>query len=155
MKHIKQQIRDGVKSVLSSIPELTSVHSESRLLRYFQRDEFPVALVSVSENIQTTSNLPAGNRVLQRNMNIGITLAAHGESVNAEDELDTLSIAVEKALVLPSNIGAGLLLFWNYNGSTSTSASASTTEDGTLIAQTLNFSCTVRTKDTDPTININ
>jgi len=152
MTHVKRQVRDGVKSVLSTISDIASVASESRLYRSAQRDEFPMAIVSVSENVELADKNPVGSRVLQRNMNISITLAVRDTNEDAEDALDELSVAVEKALLMPSSISAGKLLYWRFNGSGAMSGEP--TEDGLIIVQPMNFSCSVLTKDDDPTTNL-
>jgi len=152
MAHVKRQIRDGVKGVLKTLPDLASVHSESRLYRSAQRNEFPMALVSVSESVELADKNPVGNRVLQRNMNISVTLAVRDTNDDAEDVLDDLAVAVEKALLMPSSINAGKLMFWRFNGSGTMSGEP--TEDGIILVQPLNFSCSVMTKDTEPDVNL-
>jgi len=152
MAHVKRQIRDGVKGVLKALPELVSVHSESRLCRSAQRNEFPMALVAVSESVELADKNPVGNRILQRNMNIAITLAVRDTNDDAEDVLDDLSVAVEKALLMPSTVNAGKLMFWRFSGSGTMSGEP--TEDGIIVVQPLNFSCSVLTKDSTPDINL-
>lgn len=152
MAHVKRQIRDGVKGVLKTLPDLASVHSESRTYRAAQRNEFPMAIVSVSENVELADKNPVGNRVLQRNMQIAVTLAVRDAHDDAEDVLDDLSVAVEKALLMPSSVNAGKLMFWRFTGSGSMSGEP--TEDGIIMVQPLNFSCSVMTKDTEPDVNL-
>ncbi len=152
MAHVKRQIRDGVKGVLKALPDLASVHSESRTFRAAQRNEFPMAIVSVAENVELADKNPVGNRILQRNMNISVTLAVRDTNDDAEDILDELSVAVEKALLMPSSINAGKLMFWRFNGSGTMSGEP--TEDGIIVVQPLNFSCSVLTKDGTPDVNL-
>ncbi|MDH0123304.1 hypothetical protein ABE562_04900 [Brucella intermedia] len=152
MAHVKRQIRDGVKGVLKALPDLASVHSESRTFRAAQRNEFPMAIVSVAENVELADKNPVGNRIVQRNMNIAVTLAIRDTNDDAEDILDDLSVAVEKALLMPSSVNAGKLMFWRFNGSGAMSGEP--TEDGIILVQPLNFSCSVMTKDAEPDINL-
>ncbi len=152
MAHVKRQIRDGVKGVLKTLPDLASVHSESRTFRSAQRNEFPMAIVSVAENVELADKNPVGNRIVQRNMNIAVTLAIRDTNDDAEDILDELSVAVEKALLMPSSVNAGRLMFWRFNGSGAMSGEP--TEDGIILVQPLNFSCSVLTKDNEPDVNL-
>ncbi|WP_343314047.1 hypothetical protein AAIB41_02565 [Brucella sp. BE17] len=152
MAHVKRQVRDGVKNVLKTLPELASVHSVSRTFRSAQRDEFPMALIAVSETIEFADKNPIGSRLLQRNINIDVTLAVRDSVEDAEDILDDLSVSVEKALLMPSSIGAGKLMFWRFNGSGAMNGEP--TEDGLIIVQPLNFSCAVMTKDITPDVNL-
>lgn len=150
MAHVKTQVREGFIRVLSELPEIVSAHPASRLLRSFQRNDFPLAIVSVSESASVSAaNGTPGNRQLQRDFQISVTLAVHDETVDAEDALDELSVVAEKALVRPSALGVGPLLFWKYLGSGAPTGQP--TEDGFMLTQTLTYSCTVRTTDTDPT----
>lgn len=150
MMHVKRQIRDGFIRALSALPDLVSAHPASRLLRSFQRSDFPLAIVSIDESASVSgSNGTAGNRQLQRDFQISITLGVHEETADAEDALDELSVAVEKALVKPSSLGIGKLLFWQYLGSGA--ATGQPLEDGLMLTQTLTYSCAARTSDSDPT----
>lgn len=136
--------------MLSALPEIVSAHPASRLLRSFQRNDFPLAIVSVSETASVSAaNGTPGNRQLQRDFQISVTLGIHEEMDDAETALDELSVVAEKALVRPSALGVGPLLFWKYLGSGAPTGQP--TEDGFMLTQTLNYSCSVRTTDTDPT----
>jgi len=152
MTHVRKQVRDGVKGVLKTLPALSSVHSESRLYRSAQRTEFPMALVSVSENVELADRNPVGNRVLQRNMNIVVTLAVRDSNEDAEDLLDGLAADVEKALLMPSSVGAGKLMHWRFTGAGAMTGEP--TGDGVIVVQPLNFSCSILTRDSDPTTNL-
>lgn len=150
MTHVKTQIRNGVIEVLKALPDFASAHSASRMLRKFQSTDFPLAIVSVAENVAVSGvNGTPGHRQLQRDMQISVTIGIHEETSDAEDTLDELSVLVEKTLAKPSSLGVGKLLFWRYNGSAEPTGQP--TEDGLMLIQTLNFSCSVRTTDTDPT----
>lgn len=150
MTHVKKQIRDGFIRALSALPDLTSAHPASRMLRSFQRSDFPLAIVSVSESASVSgSNGTPGNRQFQRDFQIAVTLGVHDETADAEDALDALSVVAEKALVKPSSLGIGKLLFWQYLGSGAPTGQP--TEDGLMLTQTLTYSCSVRTTDSDPT----
>lgn len=150
MAHVKTQVREGFIRVLSALPDLVSAHPASRLLRSFQRNDFPLAIVSVSETASVSAaNGTPGNRQLQRDFQIAVTLSVHDETTDAEDALDELSVAAEQALVKPSALGVGKLLFWQYLGSGAPTGQP--TEDGLMLTQTLTYSCSVRTTDTDPT----
>lgn len=150
MAHVKTQVREGFLRVLSALPEIVSAHPASRLLRSFQRSDFPLAIVSVAETASVSAaNGTPGHRQLQRDFQISVTLGIHEEMDDAETALDELSVVAEQALVKPSALGVGKLLFWRYLGSGAPTGQP--TEDGFMLTQTLNYSCSVRTSDTDPT----
>lgn len=141
MPHVKTQVRNGVKSRLSTLPSLAGrSHNASRQARSFQSNDFPLALVSTSE----VASYPAGDETVQRNLVIAITLGVRDDEEDAEDLLDELSVEVEATLKLPSSVGVGKLMLWRYDGSSPISQQP--VMDGVMLSQTMTYSCSVLTR---------
>jgi len=151
MAHVRTQLRKGVQARLATVAALSGVHDESRIVRGFQQDDFPLALVGVTETVSGVSD-SQGQRVYTRGMSVSIRLCVEDDVENAEDALDGLAVAVEKALLKSSDLGVGKLQQWRLaNTSPVTPVAVS---EGYMLSQTLTYSCDVMTADSTPETNL-
>lgn len=150
MPHVRTQLRNAVKTRLTTVPSLKGVHNMTRHLRGFQSDNYPAVLVAVEE---TSSGAPGsfeGSRPVTRDYRVHLHLVLD-DVVDAEDTIDAVSVDVEKAMV-SSAFGIGAVQNWRYEGTSAVAAQP--TEDSTLITQTLLYSGSIQTLDAEPDRNL-
>jgi hypothetical protein len=149
--HVTKQVRDAVKERLSdAVPALATVAGMGRLQSPFQDHELPAACVDVQESVAIgASDLGPGARQLERMLNVTVRIATR----DAEDEIDELRVAVEKAMVMPSDLSlSGSLREWRFVGTTGIGIQQ--VGDGWVYAKTMGWAGVVKTSDSDPeTIN--
>lgn len=154
MTHVRTQLRNAVKARLEAQLDGVRVHNASRMARPFQKNEFPLVMIAVAESALPVDGNPVGSRLLDRSMIVSINVALV-EHVAVEDEIDALCGRIEVALAMPSQLGIGKLIAWRYAGVSAPSIEAiEEGKDSYSISQTITFTCSIQTADTDPTINV-
>lgn len=154
--HVKAQVRKAIQSrLVSAVPALEGrVHGYARLGRDFQDDNLPAAIVVVGEVIDPRDSGLIGNREVTRNLTVAVRLCVKAADEDAEDQLDALTVDVEKALVNGAKATGLKLALWKPRGAEQPSFAESGSEAGTLVGVTITYSCSVTTPDSAPDTNI-
>ena len=142
MPHVRTQLRNAVRTRLSTVPSIKGAHNMTRHERKFQPDNFPAAFVAIAEEATPSP----GSRY-----KIAVQVAVESNTGDAEDVIDAVCVDIEKALVKP-DLGIGKITNWGYAGTTSIDAQP--TEDGLLLVETLHYSCDIQTLDSSPDRNL-
>lgn len=150
MPHVRTQLRNAVKTRLSTVPSLKGVHNMTRHLRDFQTDNFPAALVAIEETSAAAPGSFEGSRPVTRDYRVHLQIVLD-DIGDAEDEIDAVCVDIEKAMV-SSSFGIGAVLNWRYEATSAVAAQP--TEDGTLITQTLLYAGSIQTLDAEPDRNL-
>lgn len=152
MAHVRKQLRDAVIARLGTVAAIAGAYPQSRASRAFQNDEFPVALVAVSETASRDGKNPEGQRAIRRSLVVTVRLGIRDDDENAEDVLDACAVETEKALAVSADLGVGSLAGWVYAGTTVIQPYA--VSDGMLLAVQLSYTCDVLTLDVAPETNL-
>ncbi len=151
MPHVRTQLRNALRTRLSTVPSIKSAHNMSRHAREFQSDNYPVALVSVVETSAPNPGGLIGERPVTRSYRISVQIGVDEESVDAEDIIDGVCVDVEKALVLPPS-GIGRITNWAYGGTSAIDGQP--TASGALLVENMTYTCDIQTLDGAPDINL-
>ncbi|MGO7273938.1 hypothetical protein ACCT18_01370 [Rhizobium ruizarguesonis] len=122
----------------------------SRLLRTFQDDNLPVALVAVSENVTQSPGSMIGQQPQTRSYTIHVRLGVDGDE-DVEERLEQISVDVEKAMLKP-DFGIGKITNWRYGGAEDLSPAE--IECGILCSQVLTYTADIMTLDAEPDRNL-
>lgn len=115
MSHIRQQIREAVIERLRASGEFGLVDEELRAGRDLQRDEFPLALVGVTDKTVSLGKGPAGTRRQTRQVTVVVRVGHQLDDLSTiHARLDDLTVVAEELLADPSQLGVGALLDWGY-----------------------------------------
>lgn len=150
MPHVRTQLRNAVKTRLSTVPALKSAQNMSRMLRDFQTDSFPIAMVAVSENVTQSPGSMIGQQPQTRSYTIHVRLGVTAAD-EVEDRLEQIAVDVEKAMLQP-DFGIGKITNWRYAGGGDLNP-----EDincGTLCSQVLTYTADIMTLDAEPDRNL-
>lgn len=150
MPHVRTQLRNAVKTRLSTVPSLKGVHNMTRHLRGFQSDNLPAVLVAVEETSSSAPGSFEGARPVTRDYRVHLQVVLD-DIGDAEDAIDAVCVDVEKAMV-SSAFGIGAVTNWRYEATSAVVAQP--TEDSTLITQTLLYSGSIQTLDAEPDRNL-
>ncbi|MDR6664030.1 hypothetical protein [Rhizobium sp. 1399] len=151
MPHVRTQLRNAVKTRLSTIPSIKGAHNMSRHFRDYQHDNFPAALVAVMETSTPQPGGLIGERPVTRSYRIQIQIGVDVDEPDAEDILDAVGLDVEKAFVSPE-LGIGKVANWVYTGTSAIDGQP--TESGFMLTQTLSYTAEIQTLDASPDINL-
>lgn len=151
MPHVRTQLRNAVKTRLSTIPSIKGAYNASRHFRDYQSDNFPAALVAVMETSAPQPGGLVGERPVTRSYRIQIQIGVDVDEPDAEDILDAVALDVEKAFVKPE-LGIGKVANWVYTGTSAIDGQA--TESGLLLVQTLTYTAEIQTLDSAPDRNL-
>lgn len=152
MSHIRTQIRHAVVNRLRTAGSFGLVAPRLRVLRGIQSDQFPVALVSVSDSAITVGKNSPGQRPLQRQVIVSVQLVDIADVEELDGKLDDLAIKVEESLTDPTSLDFGKVLDWTYAG-TSAAHEDEAKEMGTS-SVTVTYRGTVTTREGQPSTNI-
>jgi len=150
MPHVRTQLRNAIKTRLSTVSSIKAAHNMSRLLRPFQDDNFPVALVAVSENVTQSPGSMIGQQPQTRSYTIHVRLGVEGDE-DVEERLEQLAVEVEKAMLRP-DFGIGRITNWRYGGAEDLSPVE--IDCGLLCSQVLTFGGDIMTLDSAPDTNL-
>ncbi|TBY57980.1 hypothetical protein E0H39_29635 [Rhizobium leguminosarum bv. viciae] len=150
MPHVRTQLRNAVKTRLSTVPSLKGVYNMTRHLRGFQSDNLPAVLVAVEETSSAAPGSFEGARPVTRDYRVHLQVVLD-DIGDAEDAIDAVCVDVEKAMV-SSAFGIGAVQKWKYEATSAVVAQP--TEDSTLITQTLLYSGSIQTLDAEPDRNL-
>jgi hypothetical protein len=151
MSHVRTQLRNAVKTRLSTVPAIKAAHNMTRLGRDFQDDNFPIALVAISETSSVNPGGLVGERPVTRSYKIDIQIGVAEDEVDAEDIIDAVCVDVEKAFVKP-DLGIGKITNWRYSGTSAIDGQPTAT--GMLLTETLTYTCDIQTLDAAPDQNL-
>ncbi len=151
MPHVRTQLRNAIKTRLSTVPSVKGAHNMTRHARDFQSDNFPVALVAVTESSSPNPGGLIGERPVTRRYKIDIQIGVDEDAVDAEDIIDAVCVDVEKAFVKP-DFGIGKVTGWAYAGTSAIDAQP--TASGILLVETMTYTCDIQTLDSSPDINL-
>ncbi|MDX1216312.1 hypothetical protein GOL99_12280 [Sinorhizobium medicae] len=151
MPHVRTQLRNAIKTRLSTVPSVKGAHNMTRHARDFQSDNFPAALVAVTESSSPNSGGLIGERPVTRRYKVDIQIGVDEDAVDAEDIIDAVCVDVEKAFVMP-DFGIGKVTNWAYAGTTAIDAQP--TSSGVLLVETMTYTCDIQTLDSSPDINL-
>jgi len=151
MPHVRTQLRNAVKTRLSTVSSLKGAHNITRLERGFQADNFPVALIAISESGATQPGSFEGSKPVTRSYQIAIEVAVQEEMADPEDALDAVCLDIEKAMT-SSEFGIGAVQNWRYLETSPVHDRP--TASGSLIAQTIIYSGEIQTLDSEPDRNL-
>jgi hypothetical protein len=150
MPHVRTQLRNAVKTRLSTVASLKSAQNMSRLLRPFQDDNLPIALVAVSENVTQSAGSMIGQQPQTRSYTIHVRLGVEGDA-EVEDRLEQIAVDVEKALLRP-DFGIGRISSWKYAGAEDLAPAE--IDCGILCSQNLTYTADIMTLDAEPDRNL-
>ncbi|MBB3521001.1 hypothetical protein [Rhizobium sp. BK456] len=150
MPHVRTQLRNAVKTRLSTVPSIKSAQNASRFLRKFQDDNLPIALVGVSETVTQAAGSMIGQQPQTRSYTIHVRLGVHGDD-DVEDRLEQIAVDVEKALLFPVT-GIGKISNWKYAGAEDLAPAE--IECGILCSQLLTYTADIWTLDAEPDRNL-
>ncbi len=151
MPHVRTQLRNAIKTRLSTVPSVKGAHNMTRHARDFQSDNFPAALVAVTESSSPNSGGLIGERPVTRRYKVDIQIGVDEDAVDAEDIIDAVCVDVEKAFVTP-DFGIGKVTNWAYAGTTAIDAQP--TSSGVLLVETMTYTCDIQTLDSSPDTNL-
>ncbi|WP_107675019.1 hypothetical protein [Agrobacterium sp. LAD9] len=152
MPHVRTQLRNAVKTRLSTVPSIKGAHNMSRHGRDFQTSNFPVGLVAVTEASTPNPGHPTvGDRPVTRRYRVDIQIGVHEDEADAEDIIESACCDVEKAFVKP-DFGFGGVNKWIYTGTTAIDGQP--TSSGMLLVETMTYTCEIQTLDSAPDINL-
>lgn len=152
MSHIRTQIRDAVVARLRAAGGFGLVDARLRKLRSIQSDQFPLALVSVSDSAIPVGKNPPGQRPLQRQVIVHVQIHEIADVQELDERLDSLAVRVEETLSDPASLDFGKVLDWTYAG-TSEPDEEEAKEYGTS-SLTVTYRGTVTTREGQPSQNI-
>lgn len=150
MPHVRTQLRNAVKTRLSTVSALKGAHNMSRLLRTFQEDNLPAALVAVSENVTQSPGSMIGQQPQTRSYTIHVRLGVEGDE-DVEERLEQIAVDVEKAMLKP-DFGIGKITNWRYAGASD--MNPDDIECGILCSQVLTYTADILTLDSAPDQNL-
>ena len=150
MPHVRTQLRNAVKTRLLTVPALKSAQNMSRMLRDFQTDSFPLALVAVSESVTQSPGSMIGQQPQTRSYTIHVRLGVVGDD-EVEDRLEQIAVDVEKAMLKP-DFGIGKISNWRYAGATDINPDE--INCGILCSQLLTYTADIMTLDAEPDRNL-
>lgn len=150
MPHVRTQLRSAVKTRLSTVPSIKGAHNMSRMLRKFQDDNLPIALVAVSENVSQSPGSMIGQQPQTRSYTIHIRLGVEGDE-EVEDRLEQIAVDVEKAMLKP-DFGIGKITNWRYAGASDLNPDE--IDCGILCSQLLTYTADIMTLDAEPDRNL-
>ena len=151
MPHVRTQLRNAIKTRLSTVPSVKGAYNMTRHARDFQADNYPAALIAVTEASSPNPGGLIGQRPVTRRYKIDIQIGVDEDEVDAEDIIDSVCVDVEKALVLPP-AGIGQISNWAYSGTTAIDGQP--TSGGMLLVETMTYTCEIQTLDSAPDTNL-
>ncbi|MBY5684826.1 hypothetical protein HFO32_22140 [Rhizobium leguminosarum] len=155
MAHIRTQVRNAFKALLSAEIGELHVHNESRILRGFQADNWPVILVSVTENTRPSNDPPGlGMRKITRDITVSLRVGERSAFDDPEAKVDDMCIKIEKVLANPVALNIGKL--WNYAIAGATAPEIEPiSEDMGIVSVIVPVSFTLETLEFNPEQNAN
>lgn len=153
MTHIRTKIRNAFVSKLRDEFGHEHAHSAARSVRGFQKDNFPIILVAVSERLTPEPKGVPGSRTTQRDVSVMLKIAERSIFDDVEERLDTLCGRIEGLLADPESLDLGGM--WNYKISSSGEPDAADFGDdlvGIFMQMTVDF--TIKTTDSNPSTNL-
>ncbi|WP_427145185.1 hypothetical protein [Rhizobium pisi] len=118
MSHIRTQLRDAVIERLRTSGAFALTATKLRRGLGFDRDQFPLATVAVTDKSDTVGRGQIGQRPQTRTMTVEVRVALHLEDVDLMNgKLDDLGVTVEQLLADPRELGVGSFKEWSYLGS--------------------------------------
>lgn len=151
MPHVRTQLRNAIKTRLSTVPSIKGAYNMTRHARDFQTDNLPAALVAITEASLPNPGGLIGERPVTRRYKIDIQVGVEEDTVDAEDVIDAVCVDVEKALTMP-DFGIGKITNWAYAGTSAIDAQP--TASGLLLVETVTYTCEIQTLDSAPDINL-
>lgn len=151
MPHVRTQLRNAIKTRLSTVPSVKGAYNLTRHAREFQSDNFPAALISVTESSFPNPGGFIAERPVTRRYKIDIQIGVDEDTVDAEDVIDSVCVDIEKALTKP-DFGIGKITNWTYAGTSAIDAQP--TASGVLLVETVTYTCEIQTLDSAPDINL-
>lgn len=151
MPHVRTQLRNAVKTRLSTIPSIKGAYNMTRHARDFQADNYPAALIAVTEASSPNPGGFIGERPVTRRYKIDIQIGVDEDTVDAEDVIDSVCVDIEKALTKP-DFGIGKITNWTYAGTSAIDAQP--TASGVLLVETVTYTCEIQTLDSAPDQNL-
>ncbi|MGX9991610.1 hypothetical protein ACS4RR_021005 [Rhizobium sp. Z1P35] len=152
-EHIRTQVRKGVKAHLSAAVGDVHVHYASRENRKFQPDNFPLALIAVTESPRPSSE-PPGGRIVDHDVLVNLKVSERTAFDDLEDRIDAMCLRVEIAMASPGDLGFGKYSNWKI-GATSPPFEEAMGDETVVWSVVIPITFTVSTLDTDPGRNIN
>lgn len=151
MPHVRTQLRNAIKSRLETVPGIRAAYNLSRIERIFQTQNFPNALVNLSEAVSPQPGGFVGQQPVTRTYRIDIQLGVLDVDDDPEAAVDALSVEVEKALIRP-DFGIGKIQNWHLVGSGA--GETAKIECGTVVSQVLTYTADIQTLDSAPDQNL-
>jgi len=154
--HILTQIRRAFTALLSDAVGEDHVHNYSSLgLGNFQSDQYPLALIAVTDTKRTDQE--GGYDV--RNVTVSVKLAERTSVKRPEEKIDEMALKIEKVMAKrPDDLGFGK--FWSFEIGTLAPPEfelihPTDPEKGVAIFSSLPISFVLHTYTNDPSRNFN
>lgn len=118
MAHIRTQIRDTLKAYLREKLGHEHVFSAARAGRGFQKDNLPLVLVAIREDIETPiSDNDFGSKIVNRHITGVLTVMESTAFEDVEDRVDAKCAELEVLLCNPAALGfTGKVSNWSVGG---------------------------------------
>jgi hypothetical protein len=151
MPHVRTQLRNAIKTRLTTVPAIKAAYNVSRLNRKFQSHNFPLALVNADEVVTQSPGSFPGQQPQTRTYKVEIQLAAIDEDNDPEAIVDAIAVDVEKAFVRP-DFGIGKVTNWRLISSAT--GDGASLECGDIVSQMLTYTADIMTLDSAPDRNL-
>lgn len=151
MPHVRTQLRNAIKTRLTTVPAIRAAYNLSRLNRKFQSHNFPLAVVNADEVVTQSPGSFPGQQPQTRTYKVDIQIVAIDEEDDPEAVLDAIAVDVEKAFVRP-DFGIGKVTNWRLVSSGT--ADSASLECGDIISQMLTYTGDIQTLDSAPEQNL-
>ncbi|GMB82775.1 hypothetical protein NN6n1_35580 [Shinella zoogloeoides] len=151
MPHVRTQLRNAVKTRLTTVPAIRGAYNVSRLNRKFQSHNFPLAVVNADEVVTQSPGSFPGQQPQTRTYKVDIQIVTIDEDDDPESVVDAIAVDIEKAFVRP-DFGIGKVTNWRLVSSGT--ADSASLECGDIISQLLTYTGDIMTLDSAPDQNI-
>lgn len=95
MSHVRQQIRDRIATLVTSLP---STGNNVYKMRRYALDDSKLPAILVYTMDESSSLITIGNRTVQRIINVSVEILCTGTSTTIQDTIDGLCVNVEEAI---------------------------------------------------------
>lgn len=151
MPHVRTQLRNAIKTRLETVSGIRAAYNLSRLTRQFQSQNFPNALVNLTENVTQSAGGLVGQQPVTRSYRIDIQLGILEDGDDPEAAVEALAVDVERALIRP-DFGIGRVTNWRLVGSGA--GEVAEIECGNVVSQVLTYMADIQTLDSAPDQNL-
>jgi len=149
--HIVTQIRHAFKQALVDALGAEHVHNVSRVTRKFSKDNYPLAILLVTDDKTDTSE----DGIDTYNITVTIRISERTIFDDTEDRIDAMRLQIERALMTPKQMGFGKFSNYKLGSLTTPDLEPEPDGDAILMSAFIPITFTLSTMPYDPTSNLN